>query len=109
MTFLLTWILIDCSANSKLRRENLMRRCWLTVAMGAIGPMLAVTAALGAPPDNISFSMVRSSAAVAAGCLPAASGRVTVHSLGPIEFMHVEVIGLPANKDFDFFVDPAPQ
>jgi len=84
-----------------------MKRYWLTVAMGAIGPMLAVTAALGAP-DNISFPMVRSSAAIAAGCLPAASGRVTVHSLGPIEFMHVEVIGLPANKDFDFFVIQLP-
>jgi len=49
----------------KLRRKNLMKRYWLTVAMGAIGPMLAVTAALGAP-DNISFPMVRSSAAMAA-------------------------------------------
>ena len=85
-----------------------MKGYWLTVAMGVIGPMLAVTAALGAP-DNIRFPMVRSSAAMAAGCLPAASGLVTVHSLGPIEFMHVEVIGLPANKDFDFFRDPAPQ
>ena len=42
-----------------------MKRYWLIVAMGAIGPMLAVTAVLGAP-DNISFPMVRSSATMAA-------------------------------------------
>src|SRR5215831_18042565 len=84
-----------------------MKRNWLTVAMGAIGSILAVTGAVGAP-QTITFYMVRSSAAVTAGCLPAASGRVTVHSLGPIEFMHVEVSGLPANKDFDFFVIQLP-
>ena len=64
-TFLRTWIPIDWQRKLKAKEEKLMKRYWLTVAMGAIGPMLAVTAALGAP-DNISFPMVRSSAAMAA-------------------------------------------
>jgi len=86
-----------------------MKRYWLTVAMGAIGSILAVTATSGAA-DNITFPIGRSSAARAAGpgCIPAASGRVTVHSLGPIEFMHVEVLGLPKNAGFDFFVIQLP-
>ena len=58
--------------------------------------------------DNSSFYMVRSTAAVTAGCLPNAKGRVTVHPLGPVENLHVEVSGLPANVDFDFFVIQVP-
>jgi hypothetical protein len=54
--------------------------------------------------DNFIFTMVRSTAAVTAECLPAAGGRVTVHPLGPVENLHVEVFGLPPNVDFDFFV-----
>jgi hypothetical protein len=58
--------------------------------------------------NNLTFSMVRSTAATTAGCLPDASGRVTVHPLGPVEDLHVEVTGLPANVDFDFFIIQAP-
>ena len=58
--------------------------------------------------NNITFSMVRSSTAVTAGCLLNAKGRVTIHSLGPVETMHVVVTGLPSNTDFDFFVIQVP-
>src|SRR3984885_13096294 len=58
--------------------------------------------------NNFVFTMVRSTAATTAGCLPNASGRVTVHPLGPVEDLHVEVSGLPANVDFDFFVIQVP-
>src|SRR5262249_50250260 len=39
---------------------------------------------------------------------PNAHGRVTIHPLGPIENMHVEMTGLPPNTDFDFFVIQVP-
>src|SRR3984885_14510513 len=58
--------------------------------------------------NNFVFTMVRSTAATTAGCLPSAKGRVTVHPLGPVEDLHVEVSGLPANVDFDFFVIQVP-
>jgi hypothetical protein len=45
---------------------------------------------------------------VAAGCIPNATGRVTINSLGPVETMHVEVSGLPANSEFDVFVIQLP-
>jgi hypothetical protein len=58
--------------------------------------------------NNFVFTMVPSTAAVTAGCLPNAKGRVTIHPLGPVENLHVEVSGLPPNVDFDFFVIQAP-
>jgi hypothetical protein len=58
--------------------------------------------------NNVIFSIVRSSAAVTANCLPQAVGRVTINSLGPVESLHVEVSGLPANTDFDLFVIQLP-
>jgi hypothetical protein len=58
--------------------------------------------------QNTIFNIVRSSGAVAAGCIPNAIGRVTINSLGPVENMHVEVNGLPANTEFDLFVIQLP-
>ena len=52
------------------------------------------------------FPMVVSKGASA--CLPKASGRVTIHSTGPAEIMHVLVTGLPPKTDFDFFVIQVP-
>ena len=52
------------------------------------------------------FPMVVSKGASA--CLPKASGRVTIHSTGPVEIMHVLVTGLPPKTDFDFFVIQVP-
>jgi len=65
----------------------------------------------GAPPASDSkvfeFPMVVSAGASA--CLPNASGRVTIHSIGSVEIMHVAVTGLPPKTDFDFFVIQAPK
>jgi hypothetical protein len=63
------------------------------------------------PPDTenrISFDMVRSAAALNAGCLRDARARVTVNSIGPVEIMRVLVEGLPPNTEFDFFVIQVP-
>jgi hypothetical protein len=55
-----------------------------------------------------SFNMVRSAVAENAGCLAHASGEVSIHSIGPVEVMDVEVEGLPPNTGFDFFVIQVP-
>jgi hypothetical protein len=52
--------------------------------------------------------MVRSAGAAAARCLPHASARVSIRSLGPVERMRVDVTGLPRNTDFDLFVIQVP-
>jgi hypothetical protein len=40
--------------------------------------------------------------------VPNAHGNVTIHSVGPVEIMTVNVAGLPPNTDFDFFVIQVP-
>lgn len=57
--------------------------------------------------DVIRFNMIVSGGA--AKCLPKASARVTVRSLGPVEQMHVDVRGLPPDTNFDFFVIQVPK
>jgi hypothetical protein len=69
--------------------------------------VLAVTGLAGAA-ENVSFNLARSASVVNAGCLPEATGRVTINSLGAVESMHVEASGLPANTDFDVFVIQLP-
>ena len=58
--------------------------------------------------SSCQFNMVRSLAAMTAGCLPDASGDVTIDSQGQVEFMDVDVTGLPPNTEFDFFVIQVP-
>jgi hypothetical protein len=70
--------------------------------------VLVTLAGAAAAQDNLVFNMSRSSAAITAGCLTSARGRVTVHPLGVVENLHVEVSGLPPNVDFDFFVIQVP-
>ena len=54
------------------------------------------------------FHMVRSSGAVAAGCLEDARARVTITQRGPVEVMDVTAWGLPAHREFDLFVTQVP-
>lgn len=54
--------------------------------------------------DDLDFKMV-----AAQSCLPRATARVTISSLGPVEKMRVEVSGLPPNTNFDFFVIQVPK
>lgn len=70
--------------------------------------LLVTLAGAAAAQSNFTFNMVRSTAARTAGCIPNAQGRVTIHPLGPVENLHVEVSGLPPNVDFDFFVIQVP-
>jgi hypothetical protein len=64
----------------------------------------AVWTAPASAADNKLFRMVASSPT----CLPGAWGRVTVAPRGGVENMHVEVGGLPANGNFDFFIIQVP-
>ena len=80
-----------------------MKRHLFSAAIGVVSLMLALTASLRAA-DNVIFPMVRSSAAVTAGCITTAKGRVTISPRGAVENMHVEVSGLPPNTGFDLFV-----
>jgi len=66
------------------------------------GPWAAVGARA-----QVTFNMVVS--AGAAACLPGATATVTITPLGPVEQMDVQVSGLPANAEFDFFVIQLPQ
>jgi hypothetical protein len=77
------------------------------IAMG-VTSLLADTALAehaGYPPP-IQFDMVGSEGV--AGCLPDASGSVTVKSQGTVEMMQVDVEGLPPKTEFDFFVIQLP-
>src|SRR5215469_18381676 len=70
----------------------------MTTVAGFTGLMPRATAA----GDNITFNMVR---AAGATCLSNhAHGRVTVSDLGPVQNMHVEVVGLTPNNDFTLFL-----
>ena len=84
-----------------------MIRYRVLLALGTMG-LLINMARPALAQNNIIFSMARSSTAVTAGCIPNAKGRVTIHPLGPVETMHVEVTGLPSNTGFDFFVIQVP-
>jgi hypothetical protein len=84
-----------------------MSKYRFSATVSLIGLLTILIGTAGAQ-NSVVFSMVRSSTAVAAGCLPTAKGRVTIHPLGPVESMHVEVTGLPPHTGFDFFVIQVP-
>lgn len=75
----------------------------LAMAMGFPGTAPRAVAAAGG--TNV-FKLVVSSGAAA--CLPHAQGRVTIHDLGPVQNMHVEVAGLPAKTEFATFLLQVP-
>jgi hypothetical protein len=85
---------------------------WAAVGTAAAGLMALSAFTLNAVAQPTSegkifeFPMVVSGGAKA--CLPKANGRVTIHSTGPVEIMHVLVTDLPPNTDFDFFVIQVP-
>lgn len=57
---------------------------------------------------RISFNMIRSATVDGAHCLPNARAEVVDESSGPVETLTVNVHGLPANTEFDFFVIQVP-
>jgi hypothetical protein len=78
-----------------------------TVLAAAGAATIAVTGA-AANTSVTSFHMVRSAAAVGAGCLNGAQARVTIRTQGPVEVMRVSADHLPRNTDFDLFVIQVP-
>jgi len=80
----------------------------LAVAGLVLGGLAGTAAAKPGLKLKIDFDMVRSTAAINGNCLSGASGHVKVESRGPVEVMDVEVTGLPANTEFDFFVIQLP-
>jgi hypothetical protein len=77
------------------------------IALGGPANTAAAQVRSSAQP-GISFQMVRSAAAENGSCLPDAVASVTVRPQGAVEVMDVNVSGLPANKEFDFFVLQVP-
>jgi hypothetical protein len=68
---------------------------------------VALSGSAFAQNTNFIFSMVPSAAGKS--CLPAVKGRVTItHTPQLVETMHVEVSGLPANREFDLFIIQVP-
>src|SRR5437763_17195458 len=87
-----------------MKRNLLSAVLAFAVAIGSIGIVPIAKAAAG---DSTTFFMVKSAGAVP--CLDAAaSGRVTISDLGPVQNMHVEVNKLPANTEFTLFVVNTP-
>jgi hypothetical protein len=81
-----------------------VKSCRISIVIG-----LVVAAAMpAAAAQNTVFNMARSASAIAAGCIPNASARVAINSLGSVEVMHVEAVGLPPNTEFDLFVIQVP-
>jgi hypothetical protein len=84
------------------------------VAGTAIAGLMALSAvSLGANAQPASGSKVFEFPLVVSGgassCLPKATGRATIHSVGSVEIMNVLVTGLPPNTGFDFFVIQVPK
>jgi len=77
-----------------------------TLALAMAGA--AITSAQTPPDSLISFNLLRSATAKAAGCLAGAKAAVTVKSVGEVEIMHVDATGLPPNTGFDLFVIQLP-
>jgi hypothetical protein len=90
----------------RMRRVTVLLSAIVLALAGAGAVAYARTAA--AAQSQTSFDMVRSAAAVNAGCLAGAQGHVTIRSRGPVEVMKVKVEGLPAKTEFDLFVIQVP-
>jgi hypothetical protein len=81
----------------------------LALVACAVAAVFVASSARGAAKDHqIAFDMVRSTAATNGNCLAHAGAHVTVRSIGSVEVMKVQVSGLPANTEFDFFVIQVP-
>jgi hypothetical protein len=79
------------------------------IAVFAAGTATAAAATSAKTPhDRASFALERSTASVAAGCLPYAGAHVKIKNKGPVEIMTVDAFGLPKNTDFDLFVNQLP-
>ena len=107
----------DCNYQMKTTTKVLNRRnkikalAFATVASAALActPVFAQEIETNATTGDVTFRLVRSKGLDAfPNAVPNAHGNVTIHSIGPVEIMTVNVAGLPRNTDFDFFVIQVP-
>ena len=78
----------------------------LAVTLLAVPAVTWAGAKGNSPGEPVTFYMNVSGGA--AGCLPFATGTVTITPAGPVEYLDVSVSGLPHNNEFDFFVIQLP-
>jgi len=93
------------------RRNKIKALAFATGASAALAcaPVFAQEIATNAATGDVSFKLVRSKGLAAfPNAVPNARANVTIHSVGPVEIMTVNVAGLPPNTDFDFFVIQVP-
>ena len=91
-----------------------VRRRWQPLVLAALATVLviglvgAMSARGNGDDQEIRFPMVRSTAAVNAGCLANASAKVKVENEGAVEELTLKARGLPPYTNFDFFVIQVP-
>ena len=93
------------------RRNKIKALAFATVASAALAcaPVFAQEIETTAATGDVSFKLVRSKGLDAfPTAVPNAHGNVTIHPVGEVEIMTVNVAGLPPNTDFDFFVIQVP-
>lgn len=78
----------------------------MKVAIAAALASLASLVALPAHAGNNKFFKIVSAQA---GCLPNASGRLAISSVGDLQHLHLEIYGLPPNTGFDTFIIQVPK
>jgi hypothetical protein len=85
-----------------------MKKTLLTFALATATAFLGLAPRASAAAGDVNrFDLTRS--AGVATCLPNARGHVTITDVGPVQRMHVEVAGLPANKEFSLFLIQVPK
>jgi len=86
------------------------KRCsrWIAMLTLLIAGSLVGATRSPAAEGSLDFDVVRSTAALNAGCLDRAKGHATVRSQGEVEVMDLEVSGLPPRTEFDVFVIQVP-
>jgi hypothetical protein len=96
--------------------KQLLKHCRKMTALGCAGIGIAALACTSAiaqeslgSSKRVTFDLVRSPGLASFPTVaPKARGTVTVHTIGPVEIMKVNVEGLPPNTDFDLFVIQVP-
>jgi hypothetical protein len=96
--------------------KQLLRHCrkltvlgWAGIGIAALACTSAIAQESLGSSKRVTFDLVRSPGLASFPTVaPKARGTVTVHTIGPVEIMKVNVEGLPPNTDFDLFVIQVP-
>ncbi len=74
-----------------------------------IAAALACLASLAAHPAHAGVNRFFKLVTAQSGCLPNASGRLVLSSVGDLQHLHLEIYGLPPNTGFDTFIIQVPK